>query len=171
MQISSNIQIRVPEKNIHHIKEVINEIIKIPLFSTFNFAELSVISKHIIIRKLKKGDYLFKEGDYGGFVGFLIDGRVQIIKETKNGCTTLIGELSKGHPVGEMSLMDETSRSATVKIVKDSILIILTREDFEQMLDNHPKIGIKIFKALARLVSLNLRRSTGRLADFIMPAC
>ncbi len=159
------------KRNINDIKYVINELIKIPLFSKFNFSGLNAISKHVIIRKFRKGDYLFKEGDYGNFVGFLIEGRLQIIKEFQNGNRILIVELSKGNHVGEMSLMDETSRSATVNIVRDSVLIILTRDNFEYILNNYPKIGIIIFKSLSRFVSLNLRRSTSRLADFMMSCC
>lgn len=159
---------KTSKRSIDKLKEVIEQLINVPLFSTFNFNELCVVKKYVRIEQYKMGQNLFKEGDYGDFVGFLISGRLQVIKESKNGKATLMAELSKGRPVGEMSLLDETSRSATVKVVEDSTVVVLTKSNFEQILTNYPRIGIKIFKVLARLVSLNLRKSTSELADFMM---
>jgi len=60
-------------------------------------------------------------------------------------------------------------RSATVKARVSSTLLILTRKGFEEMLDQHPQIGIKILKGLAKFLSMNLRKTSSLLADYMLP--
>jgi CRP-like cAMP-binding protein len=50
-----------------------------------------------------------------------------------------------------------------------STLLILTRKDFEKLLEQHPQIGIKILKGLAKLLSMNLRKTSSLLADHMLP--
>jgi CRP-like cAMP-binding protein len=47
--------------------------------------------------------------------------------------------------------------------------VILSRKGFNTILDKHPKVGIKILKGIARLLSLNMRRTSSHLADYIVP--
>jgi len=68
-----------------------------------------------------------------------------------------------------MSIIDQTNRSATVRASKDATLLLLSRKGFDAILDNHPRIGIKILKKMTRLLSMNMRRTSSLLADYIKP--
>jgi CRP/FNR family cyclic AMP-dependent transcriptional regulator len=81
----------------------------------------------------------------------------------------VITELSRGRSIGEMSVIGDFLRSATVKAQTETKLIILTQRNFELILEEYPKIGIKILKGISRLLSLSLRDTSGRLADYILP--
>jgi CRP/FNR family cyclic AMP-dependent transcriptional regulator len=81
----------------------------------------------------------------------------------------VISTLSKGRSIGEMSVIDKTPRSATVKAKTKATLVALSAEGFDLILDQYPKIGIKILKGISRLLSQNLRKTSSRLADHLLP--
>lgn len=116
-------------------------------------------------------DIIFREGDPGDAVCFIIEGILDVVKGCATGKNVIIAEFSKGRSVGEMSLIDDFPRSATVKARTDGQLVKLTKQGFESILKEHPGTGIKILKGLARLLSLNLRRTSGHLVDMAPHFC
>jgi CRP-like cAMP-binding protein len=81
----------------------------------------------------------------------------------------IIASLTRGRSIGEMAIIDDYPRSATIKAWANSTLVTLTREGFEQILDQHSAIGIKLLKEISRLLSMNLRRTSSQLADYLLP--
>ncbi|MBW1774656.1 MAG: cyclic nucleotide-binding domain-containing protein, partial [Deltaproteobacteria bacterium] len=80
-----------------------------------------------------------------------------------------IATLSKGRSIGEMSVIDNTPRSATVRSLTKSILIALTLDGLNHICNEHPKVGIEILKGISRLLSMNMRKTSSRLADYMLP--
>ena len=148
---------------------IIDFLINIPLFDKLKANELKIIVKWMNLIEISEGEILFKEGDKGNYVCFIIDGTLDVIKESVAGETVTITALSKGRSIGEMSVIDNFPRSATIEALTEAILVILRRKGFESILEEHPKIGIKILKKISRLVSLNLRKTSSRLADYMLP--
>jgi CRP-like cAMP-binding protein len=68
-----------------------------------------------------------------------------------------------------MSIIDNFPRSATAKAQTKTSILKLTQLGFNQMQKNHPEIGIKILIGILRLVSLNLRKTSSQLADYMLP--
>ena len=148
---------------------IVDFLINIPLFDKLKANELKIIVKWMNLIEISEGEILFKEGDKGNYVCFIIDGTLDVIKESVTGETVTITALSKGRSIGEMSAIDDFPRSATIKARTEAKLVILTRKNFELMLEEYPGIGIKILKSISRLLSLNLRKTSSRLADYMLP--
>lgn len=148
---------------------VIDLLVHIPLFDNLDPDELAVVVKSIKVVEAMKGDIVFREGDKGGSVCFVVEGTLDVLKKSEAGDYVALSTLTKGRSIGEMSLLDYFPRSATVRARVESTLLILSRPDFEQLLNNHPRIGIKLLKGVARLLSLNLRKTSSRLADYMLP--
>jgi len=141
----------------------------LPLFDELKKAEIESISNHLDFIELKKDEVLFREGEKGDCVSFVVEGTLDVIKQALTGESVVITALHRGRSIGEMSIIDDFPRSATVKARTDSKLIILTREGFDLMLGEDPQLGIKILKKISRLLSLNLRKTSSRLADYMLP--
>ncbi len=141
-------------------------LVNIPLFDTLDKAELTIVEEYIRTFEIDKGEFLFKEGEQGDFVCFVLNGNLGIIKKTDKS-TVEIATLSKGCSVGEMSIIDESRRSATVRARRKTSLASLSQKDFEEILEKHPKIGVKILKALLSFVSMNMRRTSKKLAGYM----
>ena len=120
-------------------------------------------------KRFKAGEILFREGDKGDFVFFVVDGKLDVLKTSKTSEDAVLATIGKGRSIGEMTIVDDYPRSATVKTQTDVSLLILTRDDFEHILNEYPQIGIKVLKGLTRQVSLNLRKTSSRLAEYMLP--
>ncbi|OHD12692.1 MAG: hypothetical protein A2Y41_14375 [Spirochaetes bacterium GWB1_36_13] len=138
-----------------------------PLFDSLSRGELNLLAKHISCVKVKKHHIIAKEGDKGDFVCFIADGKVDVIKGDQKGNEVVINTLMKGRSIGEMSLIDNTPRSASLRTQTECVLLKLTKKSFDMILSQYPEMGIKILKGLARLLSMNLRKTSGRLADYL----
>ena len=131
----------------------------IPLFDDLTVEETDTLEQYLIIKTVPKGSIVYKEGSHGSSVCFVVDGELGIYK-TRAGKETEISALSKGESVGEMAIIDGLTRSATVKANTDTTALILKRADFDKLINDNPTIGIKILKGLARLLSINLRKTS-----------
>lgn len=148
---------------------IIDFLITLSLFDELTPVELGLASDYMNFFEFEQGKVLFKEGDPGDYICFVVDGAVDILKLSATGQRAVIATLTRGSTIGEMSIIDNIARSATVKARKNSTLVILSRKGFNTILDKHPKVGIKILKGIARLLSLNMRRTSSHLADYIVP--
>jgi len=148
---------------------VMDLLIEIPMFDKIQSDELRIISRHMNVMDFKKGEVIFEEGDRGDYVCFIVKGSLDVLKRNEKGRYVVISSLGKGRSIGEMAVIDAFTRSATVNARTETTLVILTKRDFEQIVDRYPVIGVKILKSISRLLSMNLRRTSSRLADYMLP--
>ena len=137
----------------------------VSLFDSFERDELSIISEHMNLIGIEKDALLFNEGEKGDYVCFVLEGSLDVLKRTENDGNVKIATLSKGHSIGEMSILDQTFRSASIQACENSKVISLSFKDFEFILDNYPKVGVKVLKGLSSYLSLNMRRTSKQFAD------
>jgi CRP/FNR family cyclic AMP-dependent transcriptional regulator len=156
------------------VRKVVKDFLKnFPFFETLTSEELLVAVEHINFLQVEPGEVLFREGDDAECVYFVIQGELDVIKESVGANSkpqhVVITTLSEGRSLGEMSVIDKTPRSATVRVREKAILATLKADGFDLLLLNHPRVGIKILKGIARLLSLNLRKTSSRLAEYLLP--
>ncbi len=142
-------------------------LINLPIFSNFNVEELSILSKHMSYIHLQRGEHLFVEGDKGTFMGFVVRGILEVRKKSDSGENIVLARLTKGSSIGEMALIDKSPRSATVIARQATVMVTLTDKGFDILAEKYPPVGIKVIKKIARLLSLNMRRTSSKLADLI----
>lgn len=148
---------------------IIDLLINIPLFDAITADELRLMVPYMNYVEAKAGEVIFSEGDRGDYICFVAEGRLEVLKNNEHGEKVVISTLSKGRSIGEMAVVDDYPRSATVRARTSSVLVTLPRGGFETVLSKHPAIGVKLLKGLARLLSLNMRKTSSRLADYMLP--
>jgi CRP/FNR family cyclic AMP-dependent transcriptional regulator len=150
-------------------KDIINYLIDFPLFDALKGNQLNIVAGHMNYYEIDKGEILFKEGDKGDYICFVLDGVIDVLKKSVTGDSVVIAVLPKGRSFGEMSILDNFPRSATAKARTKSSFLTLTRMSFDKILKDYPQIGITILKGISRILSQNLRQTSSRLADYILP--
>lgn len=109
------------------------------------------------------GTEIFCKGDAAQCLYFLLSGRLAVQNKTGFGeRTQVIALLDPGAPVGEKGLLGG-NRGATLTAVKDSELLVLTRESFDKLIGKNPVLIIKLLKWLLNRVSLRLEKNSERL--------
>ena len=156
-------------KNGQLSKELTDFILNIPILGNLDTDELRYVSDQMTFIEVNPGDILFNEWDRSDFVCFVVYGALDVMKKSGPDHYAILSTLKRGKSIGEMALIDNSPRSATVKANTKSILALLPKNHFDIILENRPAIGIKILKGIARLLSHNLRKTSSRLADYMLP--
>lgn len=99
------------------------------------------------LHHFKSGDIIIKENDVGESAYLIQKGRVEITKESK-GRDIYICDLVAGSILGEMSMIDDKPRSATVTAVEDTVVKEIHRNEFLSGLQNKQKFAVNILKIL-----------------------
>ncbi len=147
---------------------IIDFFMGLAMFDRVNSEELRIISKHMSVLELDPGDIVFNEGDEGNYICFIEKGKLEVLKKSSvTGSDVVLATLEKGQSIGEMSVIDSSLRSATIKSSTQSTLFILSKSAFDLIIDKHSRIGIKMLKGISRLLSTNLRDTSDRLAEYI----
>jgi CRP-like cAMP-binding protein len=157
------------------MKEAITDfLMTFSFFDSLDERDLTLVSRHLHLFEIDPGKVVFREGDKGDCVYFVLEGELDVFKEAAStgraGAERVrITTLTRGRSIGEMSVIDRTPRSATVKARTRSILVGLKLEGFDFICEEHPRVGIKILKGISRLLSMNMRKTSSRLADYLLP--
>lgn len=135
---------------------------KIKLFEDFA-ADTEALEKlfHIgSIQEVKKGAHIIEEGDVGDNLYILLSGSVRIQKTTLQSqpYTVVIMREDDNVYFGELALIDNDKRSATVVAESDCFLFNLSRHDFLKFCEDNPYMGYKITMQIARKISASLRK-------------
>ena len=142
-------------------------LVSLPIFDSFHVDELTVLARHMSFIHLQRGEFLFVEGDRGTFMGFVVSGVLEVLKKSETGENIVIARLTKGSSIGEMALIDKSTRSATVMAKQPTTMVTLTEKGFDLLTQKSPVLGVKIMQKIARLLSLNMRRTSSKLADLM----
>jgi CRP-like cAMP-binding protein len=110
------------------------------------------------------GTVVFEKGDAADCMYFLYSGKVAVQMKTGFGeKRQVVALLDPGAPVGEKGLLGSGNRGATLVVVKDAELLVLSQEAFDMLVDASPVLIIKLLKWLLARVSLRLEKNSERL--------
>lgn len=126
------------------------------LFAELTEHEIQGIMKLSFVKKYEAGSTLFVEGMPGEVLYVVQNGGVAIVKKTQSGELTL-AEIGPGESLGELSLLDDSPRSATARVVVDSELIVITRKCFQEMLAHDPLVTAKLLMHFLKVTASRLR--------------
>jgi len=140
---------------------------KLSLFSGLADAELDQIAPLCRMVEGKDGTIILKEGNPVRSIYFLITGEAAVIKGAAGEKRAVIGTISKGGILGELSLYDNTEASATIQATQPFKALAIDSAKFKLLLENNQGLGYKVFKQLARNTSLRLKMVSGDLAECI----
>jgi CRP-like cAMP-binding protein len=141
----------------------------IPMFEDLTHEQMLAVSKQTLLLTVEAGETVFREGDKGDFVCFVAEGLLAVVKSLEGGKFAELTSLPQGSSIGEMAVIDDFPRSATVIARKPSQLITMTRSQFHRVVTENPEIGIKLLKGIARVLSMNLRKTSANLVQHMLP--
>ena len=117
----------------------------VPLFEGLSRKELVQLERVCEDVEVEPGKVLCQEGQIGHEFFVILDGKVQVTRKGGRVATP-----SNGDFVGEIALVTELARTATVTAETPVRFFVLTRREFDAVLDQNPKVERKVLRALAR---------------------
>jgi uncharacterized membrane protein len=122
----------------------------VPLFAALDDAAVDELCGYLHPVELKAGSNLFRVGDAGDAMYIIESGRVRITVTDADGREVILASLGHGDFFGEMAMLDGHGRSADAAVTEDSILRVLTREDFLNFVSSDSRIVLEMLSAITR---------------------
>lgn len=134
-------------------------------FQYLDEAEKAIAGRYLECCEVEAGTVLWHEGDASSAAAFVVEGKIEVKKETEfEGKHVIVGIYGEGSVVGELNLFSDDKRAVTATALTDAWLLRLSSERFEALLEEHPVVGGKLLKGMFFAVSRRLRKSFERLA-------
>jgi len=140
---------------------------KIFLFQDLEEGEVHQVLSHTMPRDFPAGQVIIREGDPGDSLFIMQSGEVEITKQL----TLVLDEdtpkervfirlnAENGVYFGEMALLENETRSATVTALTDCTLLELPQQGFLDLIEHSPAMGVKLLLRLAQVLSRHLRKT------------
>ena len=145
--------ISIPDK-ILHLKGI-------QIFEGLSVGEMAAIASVTEETVFPAGEDVIREGDAGETMYMIISGQVSVCKKRGEEEEIELDRINPGDYFGEMALFEDEVRSATIRTVEESRLLVLHKREFEEIVREYPQIALHICKILSH----RLRKLHGRLEE------
>ena len=122
------------------------------------------------VRHLQDGELLVKEGEADQTLFILTSGKLGVTSMDAEGQEQKVYTMKEGECAGTRAFVEQSPRKATLHAIGAATVYTLTPEDFESLLDAHPRLAFKVMRALFRITHANLSRmnkETQELTNYI----
>lgn len=121
----------------------------VPLFASLPSEELAGLAEIAEEQSFPSSVVIFRENDPGDELYVLVSGRVRVYRTVEDR-EYPIAILGARECFGEMAILDEEPRSASIATLEDSVVLKIRREDFLELVIDRPQFAFEIFKVLTR---------------------
>ncbi len=122
---------------------------QVPLFQGLTRRELQVLAANSREREYPVGATLLRQGETGVGLFIITAGAVHVSQDAPDGAKRDLGDFGRGAALGEMSLLDDMPRTATVVATEPTKAIVIPVWDFRASLREAPEISIKLLTVLS----------------------
>jgi CRP/FNR family cyclic AMP-dependent transcriptional regulator len=119
------------------------ELKDVPFFSSLSKRELTTVAQQMEEIDIPEGKQLVREGDFGHEFFLIVDGTAEIVRGGAR-----LGERGPGEFFGEMALLDEERRTATVTAKSPMRVLVMTRQNFRALDGTAPEIHATVAEAI-----------------------
>jgi len=147
-----------------------------PLFVGFPDDVLSSVARVAMMRRFPRGQSVVRAGDRTDYVYFVLTGSLKVVVSDEDGREVILSILGQGELFGEMGMFGEQPRSASVVAVVAADLVMISKQDFRQLMQENFEVAWRIMCNLAerlrnadrKIESLALMDVYGRVAGLLI---
>ena len=147
-------------------ERLITFLLETPMFEKLDPSEIMEIIHIVEVEQYQAGDIVFSEDDTGDAWFVLYKGAAEVLKHGVAG-EKKITELGPKACFGEISILDGSPRSATIRVTEDSIVFRVQREAFAELIDDNHLVAYKLIHQMAILLAERQRTTTYRLSELL----
>lgn len=148
----------------------------IPLFAGLPDKDLQAISNLAVTRQYPKNTLIICEGDRSDSLYIVMSGKVKVYLNDEEGKEVTLNIQGEGEYFGELAMLDNAPRSASVVTTEATRLAVVSKSAFDECLEKNPKIALTVIRGLARRLreltenvrSLALMDVYGRVAHTLL---
>jgi CRP/FNR family cyclic AMP-dependent transcriptional regulator len=131
-------------------KQTVRFLDSVPLFSGLNSRQLEHLARRFVERDYAAGQAIVTQGTGGEGFFIVASGRAEAIRERADGTRAVVNTFGPTDFFGELALLDDGLRTASVVTTEPTRCLVLTRWDFLAALREDPEMAIVVLQELAR---------------------
>jgi CRP/FNR family transcriptional regulator, cyclic AMP receptor protein len=135
---------------------------RIPVFKDLSKRELSAIERILHRREYLAGEIVIRQGEPGMGMYIIQSGKVDVLSEPAG---VQLSQLGDGDFFGEVALLDETPRSASVVAKEATRILGFFQSDLFSLIERNPRLGVKIVIRLAQFLGERLKRANQQVLE------
>lgn len=147
-----------------------------PIFESLSVERLVPIARVAVFRKMPRSSTILRAGDRTDFVYFILSGVLKVLVSDEEGREVILSNLGPGEFFGEMGVLDDNPRSATVVTTSPCELVVIAKADFKRCLAENFDVSLYIMRSLVKrlrtadrkIESLALMDVYGRVARLLL---
>ena len=128
-----------------------NTMQNVALFQHLTTSERVGLLQHLKISEFKANDIIIEEGKTGEQLHIVLDGRLSVLMNRRE-----VAVLHRGDHFGEMSILTQRSRSATVAAKTQARIMSISQQDFLSIVQKRPSVGVRLLWNLAQVLAIRL---------------
>ena len=144
------------------LKEEVDLLRNIPLFAKVDPSKLKLLAFASERLTFPAGQELFRQGESGDAAYIIVDGEAEVLVDAPGG-PVAVAQVSKNDLVGEIAVLCDVPRTATIKAVSQVVTLQISRDLFYQMVGEYPQFAIEVMRELAS----RLERTTAQLREAV----
>ncbi len=146
-RLDEKVEARTEEERLARVRSHLEEV---ELLASLSKAELSKLAAAAGERRYAAGERIMRQGDAGNEFFIVISGEVLTTVRREDGRGADLGNFGPGFFFGEMSLLTGEPRRATITAVTDADLIVVGKNEFQEIIAVHPKVAEKLSRAIEK---------------------
>lgn len=148
----------------------------VPLFAGLPEARLAALAGGVGVRRFPRGTYIVRTGEKTDGLYIILSGRAKVLIPDEKGDEVILARIGPGEFFGDMGLLDDHARSASVKTLEPCELMCVPKADFMRCLSDNPELAMRIIRGLVKrlreadrqIESLALMDVYGRVARVLL---
>jgi CRP/FNR family cyclic AMP-dependent transcriptional regulator len=136
----------------------------VPFFSGLAEEDLEQIAEHAVSESFRRGALIISEGDLADALYVVVSGRAKVFLGSDDGKEVVLTVLGSGESFGEIALLDEEPRSASVAAMEKTTVLVIRRDRFLGLLQDNSDLSWAMIRSLSHLV----RRLTGNVQSLAL---
>ena len=138
------------------------------LFADMPDAEIASLAELFSEKSIPAGKTVFVENMPGESLYLVKEGTIRISKMLAEGDEQTLVVLGPEDTFGEMAVLDGAPRSATARVIEDASLLSIRKNDFEELCDSYPALGLKLMRNIIRIFSMRIRESNQEYREMLL---
>jgi CRP-like cAMP-binding protein len=138
------------EELMSNLKETVTFLEKVSFFGGLKKRQLENLARRMVNRSYRKGDPIVVQGQGGEGFFIVTSGKAEAVRKRADGENLVVNEFSTGDFFGELALLDDGPRTATITATEETTCLVLVRWDFLSLLREDADMAVEILLELAR---------------------
>ncbi len=138
---------------------------EVKLFSQLNDDEINMLMDYVEEKAYAPDELLFEENAPRKYVFIIYRGGVELIKKSSLGSEQKLAFFAKKDFLSEGALMDDYPHSTSARATENSVVLIIQRERFQDLMKENSQMVVKILSQVSKVISRRMRQTTNQVVD------